>query len=70
MHAFVTRIGVQSIISLKNSVISLRFNLIIPSVLANGMHNGGHEGDTSIGYQFEEILPFHSWSAPKIILLP
>ena len=32
---------------------------LIPLVLANGAHNTSHEEDTSIGHQFEEILPFH-----------
>lgn len=38
------------------------FALITPSVLANGTHTEGHEEDTSIGHQFEEILPFHHFA--------
>lgn len=42
------------------------FVLIIPSILANGTHNGGHEEDTSIGHQLEEILPFHHFAEGHI----
>mgnify|MGYP001593524305 CR=1 FL=1 len=39
---------------------------LIPLVLANGAHNTSHEEDTSIGHQFEEILPFHHFAEGHI----
>ncbi len=35
---------------------------MVPLVYANGTHNEDHEGGTSIGNQFEEILPYHHFA--------
>ncbi len=43
-------------------LLMLLFLAMILLVLANDTPNGEHEEDTSIGHQFEEILPFHHFA--------
>ena len=44
------------------SLSMLLFLAITPLALANGTHTSGHEEDTGIGHQLEEILPFHHFA--------